>query len=220
MEIAYTTAPRNVVYIGVSLATHEEQGCLPKPTIYCEPGSPLFAGHSRYEKVWNTRNLGVCKNWAKALIHAKENILICQDDIFWPEGSGKMFMDQVQRTPDNIISPYTSYSNAKDHEGWAIFTSVNGLCGALSLYIPLKYRDELLRYVMKYCANIPRGVGLDAAVGQFVMINNIRMWQHTPTLIQHLGIVGTGGRPLTKNTAYKYENREPCLAPVWLGKRF
>ena len=145
-------------------------------------------------------------------MHATDDILIFEDDVYWQFGSGMRLVYQIKQHPEDIISAYTSYSNGAQYEGWHEFDSPIGMCGSLATYVPYKHREGLIRFVLSRT----RTFSLDVQIGDYAMATGTTLWHHTPTLVLHLGARSTSVP--ADNSAIPSPNRAPCLAPLaWRG---
>jgi len=137
----------------------------------------------------NKHQLGLAKNWCKALLNVRDGVIICEDDGFWFDGSGRKFLKQIYKTPWLIVSAYTAYVNAHNNIGWHFWRCKYNLCGAIAIYIPKVHVRPLLEYVLRNMGT--DHIVLDASIGRYALSVNLPVMLHTPTLIDHIGLIST-----------------------------
>jgi hypothetical protein len=206
LEINYTigivTAPRAQCYISVSLQTLLLQR-LPDPidprgiTVFCEPGADVFLNHSIVNKIVNQTTLDLCLNWCNAVDtflkdETLTHIIMCEDDVYWLDGSLKAALLQIQKTPDCIVSPYCSYTNGSRKVGWNPWIADHNLNGALTMFLPIKVlKHGLLEYVRNNHYDFEGNTHIDSTIGVYCDEFNIPVMLHTPSLVRHIGHVST-----------------------------
>ena len=215
MEVVCITSKRRVSYIASTLSSYRTN-CdeLPRPKVYCEPGSRIFRGQGEYELISDLRRVrsgrvwGLAKVWCNVLLHATDDVLIFEDDVYWQYGSGRQFYSQICKAPNHLISAYTAYPNGFPFGGWHMFDSPIGLCGSMAMYVPRRLQEPLIRYILTRSTTW----ALDAHIGDFAMSCDEPLWLHTPTLVLHMG--RDSKHVPFGDGAISSPNRAPCLMPL------
>lgn len=225
IDLAIIHAPRKIDYIGLVIDNLQEEFPGIQPHVFCEPGSEWFDGGYRVIKHVNYVTYGPFFNWLQAILLFQNSlnpwILICEDDIQWIQGSGKIFLDYLEKCTernekesnniDNIglVSGYCSKKNANPSSlGFGIAkVSPYGWCGALALAIPTHTITTIVNHT--YALTEVRGVHLDNKIGKIMLNLKKKLIIHTPTLVHHLGnvhstLVPEGHPKLLEDIRYPY----------------
>lgn len=191
------TAPRDVSTLGATLQSLEDAG-FGSLHIFAEPGSAIPPEAHRHHLHVNRRRLGNFANFYGALAFLFEHdrdadcMALFQDDIraaaglkawcdaqLWPEGSG-------------IVSLFTPRVHADDRAGWRLRSP--GYFRVFGGQALVFRRDVLAAFLSD-----PRVVAYvhatghwdDAIVSSWAARQGLGIAYHTPSLVQHVGIVST-----------------------------
>jgi len=182
--VGIITAPRDPSYLGLSLDSFFDEWHA-TPTVFTVDMDVKYT--NRYN-TYRQRGLpGHKPNWMRCLRQLPDAdwSIICEDDIFWREGSGtilRRYLAVVDPRGVGFVSPYCSRYNGKDRiPCWHAISQREAWCGALCVCIPRHTRQLILE------CDFPSEKGLDVDLGDFIFHNNLTIHTYVPTLIMHLG---------------------------------
>ena len=193
MNIAIRTAPRKISYLQSTI--HSIKQVFPDGNLhlFAEPGSPTVQGAVVHQ---NEKRLGVYANFLRALSYLVENtpgpwFVICEDDISLLPLFG-VSIDKVLSEPVpsdfGFYNPYCAKPRGKeDFFGWYNPADIS-LYGALCLiFHETTVRDLLAIYKTERAPD----KGADSCIGILTDRAGLRIYQHSPTLVDHIGFEST-----------------------------
>lgn len=187
LSIAIRTAPREVSYLGQTVQSLRSAFPGTNLHLFAEPDSPIVPDVVVHQ---NDRCLGIYANFIKALSFLVENTegpryMVCEDDIaLLPDFSAAI----ANEVGNGLLNPYCAKPRGKDNFiGWYHPADVS-LYGMLCLIFHKSTVHNLLSVYRTECAP---DKGADACLGFLTNKAGCKVWQHTPTLVDHLGEIST-----------------------------
>lgn len=187
ISIAIRTAPRKVSYLKQTVQSLRSTFPGTDLHLFAEPDSPIVPGVVVHQ---NVQRLGIYANFIKALSFLVDNTegpryMVCEDDIALLPGFSDALADFVG---DGLLNPYCAKPRGKDNFiGWYNPADVS-LYGMLCLI----FHESTVRDLLSiYRTERPIDKGADSCIGLLTNKAGCKVWQHTPTLVDHLGEIST-----------------------------
>lgn len=192
-DLAIIHSQREINYVENVIDNLEDEFPGIRPHVFCELNVrhfPLRVTHHR-----NQAQYGPFFNWLRAIHYFRKSqkkwLLICEDDIQWGSGTGKLFQDYLIKQQDNetigFVSGYCSRVNANPKNlGFSVAkVSAYGWCGMLAIALPIRNIDLILNH--QIVQQEKEGRHLDYLIGSILLALNKKLIVHTPTLVYHCG---------------------------------
>ena len=201
MIIAITTAPREIPTLNVCIKALRSAGYNEKIYIFAEPGAINIDADNveiciHPEKKGAFNNYDFVLNWF--LTQEDEELLIMQDDLI----VSKNFMDIIN-VRGNAYGYYNLLTVTQNQEvinllkkkGWNKSNIGRWAWGACYLM-----RKEVIERIIKHDYYIKHKAGksdgnkgemIDGCISQCLLLMDLPMWYHNPSLTQHVGVSST-----------------------------
>lgn len=193
MDIAIRTAPRSISYLQSTI--HSIKQVYPDSDLhlFAEPGSQTVQDTIVHQ---NEKCLGIYRNFLQALSYLVKHTpgpwyMVCEDDISLLPLFG-VSISKITKEPVpsdfGFYNPYCAKPRGKkDYFGWYAPADIS-LYGALCLiFHESTVKDLLAIYKTERAPN----KGADSCIGILTDRVGLRVYQHTPTLVDHIGVEST-----------------------------